>query len=326
MAKTENEQFGNEIVSDSPESYPKAFAALLSVDFTPTTDTGPASGEVLAPTEIGHSVSDTQIAAFRALVLEYYRDHGRDLPWRRTTDPYAIFVAEVMLQQTQAPRVIPKYEQFLRLFPDFRTLADAHLRDVLAAWSGLGYNRRARYLRDAAAVVCDEFGGVLPRDPALLGTLSGIGRATACSIAAFAFDRPVVFLETNIRRVHLHFFFRGMAGIADPDLLPLVGRPLYRPSPRDWYNGLMDVGTLLKQQLPNPNRRSRHHKHQAPFENSNRQIRGGIIRLLTAEEGIPADRLATRLKRDPQRVAAAAEELVAEGFLYYREGAYYVGE
>ncbi|MFW5643929.1 MAG: hypothetical protein ACOCYQ_07850, partial [Alkalispirochaeta sp.] len=138
---------------------------------------------------------------FSEAVRVFYRRYKRPMPWRENTSPYWVFVSEVMLQQTQVPRVAEKFPSFVERFPDFRSLAAASLGDVLNAWSGLGYNRRARFLREAAAAVVDRYDGELPSDPDLLKELPGIGANTAGSIAAFAFNRPVVFIETNIRRV-----------------------------------------------------------------------------------------------------------------------------
>lgn len=150
------------------------------------------------------------ITGFRSMVWEYYRTEGREFPWRDTRDPFAIFISEIMLQQTQTHRVLPKYTAFLEAFRSFSALAAADLADVLSLWTGLGYNRRAKYLRDAARIIMERFAGQLPTDPAELQQLPGVGPNTAGSLAAFVHDSPVVFIETNIRRVYLHYFFRMM--------------------------------------------------------------------------------------------------------------------
>ena len=152
-------------------------------------------------------ITPTAIRTFRTVVYRYYRSHKRDLPFRWLKDPYQVVVSEVMLQQTQVPRVIDKYREFIRKFPSIRVLARAPLPDVLLAWQGLGYNRRAVLLQKLARMVCDQMKGVIPSDPDLLRTLPGIGKATAGSICAFAFNKPVVFIETNIRSVFIHHFF-----------------------------------------------------------------------------------------------------------------------
>lgn len=148
-------------------------------------------------------------ARFQQLVKDFYRQSGRDLPWRHTITPYRIVVSEIMLQQTQVPRVLIKYPEWLKRFPNWKSLATASTADVIRAWQGLGYNRRALALKKIAEIVMSEYRGKLPSDPELLVSFPGIGSATASSICAFAYNQPVVFIETNIRRVYIHHFFSG---------------------------------------------------------------------------------------------------------------------
>ncbi len=152
------------------------------------------------------TLTTQRVKAFQQTVYDYYERHGRDLPWRKTVDPYRILVSEVMLQQTQVPRVLLKYEAFMRRFPDIATLAAASLHDVLDAWQGLGYNRRALMLRQAAERIVASCGGIVPREEESLLLLPGIGHATARAVRAFAFNEPVILIETNIRAVFIHHF------------------------------------------------------------------------------------------------------------------------
>jgi A/G-specific adenine glycosylase len=205
------------------------------------------SGQQILDHTIPHYSHDTQgIIAFRRMVLSYYEQNRRDMPWRNTTDPYQILVSEIMLQQTQVERVMTKFTVFIHAFSDFSALASAPLADILAVWQGMGYNRRAIALQKCAIRVMNEYNGILPSDSELLLTFPGIGKATASSIAAFAFNLPVVFIETNIRRVFIHFFFDATEEVHDEDILPLVRKALYRENPRIWYWALMDLGTALK--------------------------------------------------------------------------------
>ncbi len=144
---------------------------------------------------------------FQSIIKDFYKTNKRTFPWRDTRDPYKILVSELMLQQTQTDRVIPKYIALLEQFPDFATLADTPLTDVLRLWSGLGYNRRAKYLHESAKIVAKEFGGKLPSDTKELLRLPGIGVYTAGAVQAFAFNMRAIFIETNIRRVFIHTFF-----------------------------------------------------------------------------------------------------------------------
>lgn len=243
------------------------------------------------------------------------------MPWRETRDPYRILVSEVMLQQTQVERVRPKYGQFLAAFPDLEALAAATPARLLAAWRGLGYNRRALNLQRAARQLLERHGGRVPDDAAALVALPGIGAATAASIRAFAFDAPVVFIETNIRRAFIHEFFPAREAVADADLLPLVAAALARRRPREWYYALMDYGAALARRVPNPNRRSRSWTRQGRFEGSDRQVRGEVLRrLLDGGPAAPAalaSRIAKSLGTDAQRVRRLLADLEREGFVQH---------
>lgn len=277
---------------------------------------------LLEPAPPLFSGNDTEsIQRFQQMVLDHYRENGRDLIWRRTTDPYHILVSEIMLQQTQVNRVAMKYPTFIAAFPDFASLASAGLPEVLAAWQGMGYNRRAIALRKCAIRVNEEFGGMLPDNPEILATFPGIGRATASSICAFAFNEPVIFIETNIRRVFIHHFFGNEENIADSVILQIASRALYREDPRRWYNALMDLGTDLKNKVPNPNRRSSHYTKQAAFEGSDRKIRGGILKLLLENKRMTRKTIGRHIPDEPGRVDRIIQNLVDEGFIS-RSGAY----
>ena len=257
---------------------------------------------------------------FRNDIYEYYGKESRSFPWRSTSDPYRILISEIMLQQTQTFRVMGKYERFLEAFPDFSALAQADLASVLTFWQGLGYNRRALNLKKTAEIVMRDFGGRLPDSPEELTTLPGIGHATAGAILAFAFNHPVVFIETNIRRVFIHCFFQDRQDITDREILPLVEGTLDRNNPRQWYYALMDYGAMLKGQIPNPNRRSAHYTRQSRFEGSDRQIRGKILRILVEKGDMIEGSLAEEIDMDTARVHKAIAQLKKEGFLV-RKGA-----
>jgi A/G-specific adenine glycosylase len=172
--------------------------------------------------------------SFRRTVYDHYRKHYRPMPWRDTRDPYRILVSEIMLQQTQVSRVLEKYKEFIRRFPTMRRLGRAPLADVLAAWQGLGYNRRALALKRLAAEVAARYGGHLPADREALESLPGIGEATAGAIMAYAFNEPAVYIETNIRTVYIHHFFKDRAGVRDEELVPYIEKTLDRENPREW--------------------------------------------------------------------------------------------
>jgi len=259
--------------------------------------------------------SPARATRFRRLITAFYTRAGRDLPWRRTALPYHVVVSEIMLQQTQVERVARIFPRFIEAFPDFAALARAPLRNVLSVWHGMGYNRRALALKNIAVMVMSEYHGLLPRSPELLQRLPGIGAATAASVAAFAFNAPTVFLETNIRTVFIHYFFPRRNTVHDDELLPFVALALDTRNPRRWYNALMDLGTMLKALYGNASRRSARHRPQAQFEGSDRQLRGAILRALTAApETITA--LCRHCTTDRARLAPILAALEREGLIH----------
>jgi len=253
--------------------------------------------------------------SFQSSVHSYYLQYARTFPWRETADPYRILVSEIMLQQTQTERVTGKYKEFIARFPDFAILAEADLQSVLQIWQGLGYNRRAISLKETAVRVVQEHNGRLPKDLDELMRLPGIGRSTAGAILAFAYDIPIAFIETNIRRVFIHFFFPDRENVKDSEILPLVQQTLDKENPRQWYYALMDYGAMLKSMLPNPNRKSAHYARQAPFEGSNRQIRGMVLKLLLSCGTLREDELVEKLCKDSSRVQTILREMEREGFI-----------
>ncbi len=218
--------------------------------------------------------------AFMRTVKTYFAEHRRSFPWRTTTDPYHILVSEIMLQQTQTDRVVPKYTAFLKKFPTAKVLADAPFKEVLTEWKGLGYNRRAKFLQAAVTAVTRSPAGTFPSTFTELTALPGIGPYTAGALMAFAFNLPHPVIETNIRTVYIHHFFPRAKKVPDAQLLPLIERTLDTTHPREWYAALMDYGAMLKKTHTNPSRRSTHHVKQTAFKGSDRYIRGKILTLL----------------------------------------------
>lgn len=251
-----------------------------------------------------------KITPFIKQVLDYYERDGRHhLPWRKTHDPYAILVSEIMLQQTQVDRVTPYFERWMRTFPTVHSLAEAPLSVVLREWSGLGYNRRAKLLRECAKEIVEKYAGRVPKDRGALVALPGIGPYTAGAIRAFAFNEPGVFLETNIRAALIHYFFPKVVKVDDAELYPVAALLLVdAPRPREWYSALMDYGTHIKKMHQNPSRRSRHHTKQSRFEGSLREARGAIIKALLAKKTV------SHLPRTA-RYATALAALAAEGVI-----------
>lgn len=272
-------------------------------------------------TALAPELSASGIDQFRNIVLEHYRLHGRLFSWRQTRDAWCILVSEVMLQQTQTQRVAPKYAAWLERFPDARALASAPLADVYDAWQGLGYNRRALRLRDCARLSVDQYQGQPPDDEAALLAMPGIGRYTARAIRCFAYDRPAVFLETNIRAaIIFHFFRHPDLLVKDKALEAVADLVLDRVDPRTWYYALMDYGAWLKKTVPNPGRRSTTHVRQSTFAGSRRQARGAVLRALADIGPASIATLAERSGLAYPRMDAALSALVAEGLVRYEAG------
>ncbi len=231
-----------------------------------------------------------QITLFQYLIFDWWKVHKRDLPWRHTHDPYKIMVSEVMLQQTQVRRVIPKYTEFIEAYPTVNALAKASTSDVLKTWKGMGYNRRALYLKQAARAVVEQYGGKFPKSEKELVKLPGLGIYTARALLVFAYRQNVACVDTNIRQIITHFFLAGKT--KGPAFEAFQGRVLEKqiesiarqllPSGKswEWHQALMDYGALA---LPALRNSAIHcapaltHKKSIPFKDSNRFYRGRII-------------------------------------------------
>ncbi len=275
-------------------------------------------------------------AEFQEIIWKHYAEQGRNFPWRETNDPYAIMVSEIMLQQTQTDRVVSKYNSWITRFPTARDVALAPLSEVLSYWNGLGYNRRARFLKDACRIITDTYAGSFPQNPKELEKLPGIGPYTARAISCFSFGKTEPFIETNIRSVFIFSFFpqvlasdyKGEA-INDQMLLNKIAetQPLngdaHHPDDtlRHWYYALMDYGAELKKKVRNPNRKSASYTKQSRFQGSLRQARGAILRQLVklsgekVRDGLPLCAIVKSEYIEIERLQKAAELLCLEGFI-----------
>jgi len=229
-----------------------------------------------------------------------------------------------MLQQTQTSRIEKKFPEFIAKFPSFKALANAQRVDVLTVWVGLGYNRRGVALHEIAKRVVTEFNNQLPDDVETLQTFKGLGPATAASIVTFAFNKPTIFIETNIRAVFLHSFYPNEDAVHDNMLLPLIEMTVDKIDPREWYYALMDYGVYLKKEFKNPSRKSKHYTAQSQFEGSDRQIRGAIIKLLTQKKQITGQTLIKELVFDSNRIEEQCQKLVKEGIVLKAKNNFYL--
>lgn len=271
---------------------------------------------------------------FAQNLLLWYEEFGRELPWRQTADPYKILVSEFMLQQTQVFRVLPKYEQFLAVFPTLSDLAEAPLSQVLELWSGLGYNRRAKFLQMAAKDIVKDHHGAIPHTENALLQIHGIGPYTANAILAFAFNKPVIVIDANVKNV-----FNRVFGLTEKEIPEAISRCLPKHHARDFYNALMDIGSTyykstsdysnypfkdfckwyLGEEIP----KIKKYK-QATFIGSNRWYRGQILKGLTQNKTLLIDFFDVR--DDSEKYFAALDQLESEGMVVRESGKVYLAK
>ncbi|HUD10477.1 MAG TPA: hypothetical protein VMR28_02270 [Candidatus Saccharimonadales bacterium] len=276
-------------------------------------------------------VSPTQIASFKTELQPFFAEHRREMSWRTPTlklqpndtlDPYAILVSEIMLQQTQAGRVEPKFKEFLTRFPRVTDLAQSQLSEVLTLWQGLGYNRRAKFLWQAAQVIENNFSGHFPQTSEELESLPGVGVNTAGATMVYAYNKPAIFVETNVRTVFIHHFFQKQQNISDVDIRSTLAQTLDRTNPRDFYWALMDYGSYLKGTVGNLTKASQSYSKQSAFQGSQRQIRGQILHLLTDK---PRTSHELRKHIDDDRLITVLKELSDEQLISYSAKRYILG-
>ena len=213
------------------------------------------------------SISQASRKEFQSHIFSWWKTHRRDLPWRHTHDPYKIFVSEIMLQQTQVSRVIPKYLEFIHQYPTVNSLAKASTSDVLRLWKGMGYNRRALYLKKSALL------GEIPKTEKELMKLPGVGKYTARAILVFAYKQDIAMVDTNIRQILTHFFF-GDAPQKEKVIQQVADQLLPKGKSWEWHQALMDYGAMELEKIPGVI------KKQKKFKNSNRYFRGKLMDIL----------------------------------------------
>lgn len=259
---------------------------------------------------------------FNNIIESIYNDQLRTFDWRELISDYRVFISEVMLQQTQTSRVAEKFPLFLTKFPDFKSLANASLHQVIEVWSGLGYNRRARFLHEAAKIIVSQHNASLPLSTEELDALPGIGINTAGSILAFARNQPTLFLETNIKAVLIFYFFPDQEKIHDRELLAILPELLDTTDPRKWYYAMMDHGVELKKKYINPTRKSSSYTKQSPFDGSIRQVRGAILRFLIENNQTTKSLFLEKSKYQEKLFDLASKQLITEKLISF-DGLYF---
>ncbi len=269
-------------------------------------------------------VTEKQIKEFQEKIWTHYKANGRGFPWRETSNPYFILVSEMMLQQTQADRVVRYYEAFIKKFPTPEKLARAKFQTIYKLWQGLGYNRRAMFLKRAAEKAVKEYKGKFPSSPEELLEFPGIGPYTARAVSIFSFNTPVACVETNIRRVYIHEFFQRKKIISEAEIEKLAELCLPKENSREWHWALMDYGamlgaTLSKSKGGNPNRRHKDYSIQSKFEGSGRQTRGLVLRLLSGKKMSQGEIEAMAQKSKSVNLSAILDTLQREGLVGYNK-------
>jgi A/G-specific adenine glycosylase len=263
------------------------------------------------------------IKAFQDFIYSFYNSKKRSFPFREDITPYKVVVSEIMLQQTQTNRVAEKFVEFINKFPDFKSLAQASVEELLSTWQGLGYNRRAIALKEIAERILSKFNGEVPKEINALTSLPQIGHNTASSILSFAYNIPTFFIETNVRRVYIYFFFPGKSQIDDKDIMEIVKISVDRENPRDWYYALMDFGTMLKKTHPDLNKRSVHYRKQSKFDGSIRQIRGKILKLLL-KKSLSIKEIIDTINYEEKKIIEILNTLKKEGFIRQERDKFFI--
>ncbi len=251
-----------------------------------------------------------RVDEFRELVWQKGRALYRDMPWRDDPSFYHVLVSEIMLQQTQVPRVLVKFAEFMERFPTIEILAEASLADVLRVWQGLGYNRRAKFLHETAKQIAANG---QPERLEELVKLPGIGRNTAAAIMNYVYEIPTAFVETNIRTVYFHHFFADRQDVSDKELLAIVAATMDAEHPREFFWALMDYGAELKSQGQGRLTASKHYKKQSPLAGSVREVRGQIVRQLS-KQACTLSQLKENIAAD-ERFEKALDGLVKDGLV-----------
>lgn len=261
-----------------------------------------------------------KILEFQKEILTYYKNNKRKMPWRDISNPYKIFVSEMMLQQTQVERVKIKYVEFIKNFPTLKSVAFADKIEILKTWQGLGYNRRALFIKRACEEIISKHKGTFPKEFETLQTLPGIGPSTAGAICAFAYNQPVFFIETNIRAVILHFFFKNKNKVSDMDVMKILKKSTPDSTkPRDWYYALYDYGTFLKKTLGKNKTRlhqkSKHYTKQSKFEGSFRQKRAQVLKFKLSNPNSTDMEILHTLDLSPQELEDVYISLDKDGLI-----------
>ena len=264
---------------------------------------------------------------FNTFLKQYYKEKKRILPWRENINSYYIFVSEFMLQQTQVSRVINYFNSFIEKFPTFKALSQAPQSAILESWSGLGYNRRAMYLHQGAKIITEKYKEFIPDSVEILKKIKGIGEYTASALVTYSYNRPTLFVETNIRTVCFSIFeqYFSEEKISDKQLIELIEQIIDKENPREWYYAMMDLGTELKKILPQAHlKKSSSYQKQSLFVGSMRATRGKIIKILTSNNQQKVIRKELELLCNDEKADSCITNLIKEGLIEEQEDFLYL--
>jgi len=266
--------------------------------------------------------SKRDITTFQTMILSWWEKNKRDFPWRHTYDPYKILVSEMMLQQTQAVRVVTKFAEFVTAFPSIQSLAQATPASVLRMWKGMGYNRRALYLHNTAKLVVDKYDGIVPTNEHQLLDLPGLGTYTARAILVFAYKMDIAMVDTNIRQIMTHFFFDDVSQ-SEKLIQSVADKLVPRGKSWDWHQALMDYGALKLHEDVFKGSKVRSIKKALPFKETKRYFRGRIIdhlREKTYRQTVLIDMLCRTYGKSNAFYVSLLKTLKKEGFIEQQRG------
>ncbi|MCG3219956.1 MAG: Fe-S cluster assembly protein HesB [Candidatus Heimdallarchaeota archaeon] len=263
-------------------------------------------------------IKNDKMKSFQDKIFSWWKDNKRDFPWRETNNPYLIMVSEIMLQQTQAPRVVEKYLSFIDKFPDMESLSNSSQTELLHLWSGLGYNRRALWLKEAARKILEL--GSFPQTPKELQKLKGIGPYSARSILIFAFNSDIATVDTNIRRILVAEGFASEK-TSEKDLLKIAEELLPKYKSRDWHNALMDYGSIV---LTASKTGIKPTSQQSKFKGSDRQYRGLILQYLLKNEKASIKEIISEFELEEERAISILHKMISDKLIHQKNEFFFI--
>lgn len=260
-------------------------------------------------------ITSVQIRTFQQFIFNWWKRNKRDLPWRHTHDPYKIFISEILLQQTQVSRGLPKYIEFIDRYPTVKDLSKAKVADVLKIWKGMGYNRRALYIHQTAKIIVSTYNGKFPKQEDILISFPGLGKYTARAILVFAYKQDVAMIDTNIRQILTHFFFKDIPH-PEKEIQCIADKLVPIGKSWEWHQALMDYGAIAYERL------KIRKKKVKPYKESNRYFRGRIMDLVREKDWKTKElvwKMTTLYEKDEAFIRIILDDLHKDGLISVSE-------